>query len=222
MKPLWRGLASPLFWVWIALSALPPELISKALGLDWVDPAYLAALLLWWPVDTFCRLAALRVLLTAADPRGEWRPSRSAVASALAAEILLSLRCAAFCLAGVLPALALFSLLRPAQLLLWPWRLGLLALALAGTLPACLYALRRILAPLELLRSRLRAGEALDASARRLDGRLGAFLRMALPWIALSWLLDLVSLALPDSVSLGLTLPSVACMLVPIALSERL
>jgi hypothetical protein len=62
-SPLRRALLTPAFWVWLALSALPPELISKAFGWGMADPAYLALSLLWWPADCLGRLAALRILL---------------------------------------------------------------------------------------------------------------------------------------------------------------
>lgn len=224
-----RALSSPALWAWLALSALPPELLSRAFGWSLADPAYLVASLLWWPVDTFGRLEALNILLT----RGlgspgtpgaptAWRPPRAALGSALAAEVLLSLRAAALALLGLLPCLALLSLLGPDQLLHWGWRLLLLALAGLGLLPTAFYVLRRLLAPLELLRRPLTAGEALDASELRLRGRLTAFLKLAWPWIALSWALDLAGLALPDALALGLALPSLAASVVPIALSEEL
>ncbi|HTA17614.1 MAG TPA: hypothetical protein VK786_07700, partial [bacterium] len=138
------------------------------------------------------------------------------------AEILLSLRATILALAGLIPCLALFSLLSPAELLCWTGRLALLALAVLGLLPALVYLLRRLLAPLELLRRPLKAGEALDASATRLKGRLKAFLWMALPWLAASWALDAAGLALPDWIALILALPSLAASVLPIALSENL
>jgi hypothetical protein len=222
-----RSFLSPAFWFWLALSAFPPELLSHAFGWGLADPAYLASSLLWWPADTLGRLAALRILLEEFDRDarsgpGVLRPSSAALGPALAAEILLSLRSAVLALLGIIPCLALYSLLEPAQTLGWAWRLLLGALALGGLLPALFYVLKRMLAPLELLRRPLRAGEALDASAARLKGRLKAFVRMALPWLLLSWALDLGGLALPDWVALGLALPSLAAQLAPIALSQGL
>jgi hypothetical protein len=186
------------------------------------DPAYLALSLLWWPADCLGRLAALRILLVQgvggpASSATAWRPSLSALWPAVAAEVLLSLRATIMALAGLIPSLALFSLLSPGQLLGWAWRLVLLAL-----LPALFYLLRRLLAPLELLRRPLKAGEALDASATRLKGRLKAFLWMALPWLAASWALDAMGMALPDWIALILALPSLAASVLPIALSEDL
>jgi hypothetical protein len=226
-SPLQRALLRPAFWAWLALSALPPELISKAFGWGLTDPAYLALSLLWWPADCLGRLAALRILLVegvggAASPDRPWRPSLSALWPAVAAEVLLSLRATIFALAGLIPSLALFSLLAPGQLLGWGWRLALLALAVLGLLPSLVYLLRRLLAPLELLRRPLKAGEALDASATRLKGRLKAFLWMALPWLAASWALDALGMALPDWIALALALPSLAASVLPIALSENL
>ena len=191
------------------------------------DPAYLAVSLLWWPADTLGRLAALRILLVEFDkdataPNAALRPCSAALGAALAAEILLSLRSAVLALLGLIPCLALYSLLEPAQTLSWAWRLLLLGLALAGLLPALFYLLQRMLAPLELLRRPLRAGEALDASASRLKGRLKAFLGLALPWLLLSWILDLGGMALPDWIALALALPSLAAQLAPIALSQEL
>lgn len=226
-SPLRRALLTPAFWAWLALSALPPELISKAFGWGMADPAYLAFSLLWWPADCLGRLAALRILLVEgvggpASSATAWRPSLSALWPAVAAEILLSLRATILALAGLVPSLALFSLLSPGRLLGWTWRLVLLALAVLGLLPALVYLLRRLLAPLELLRRPLKAGEALDASATRLKGRLNAFLWMALPWLAASWALDGLGMAVPDWIALVLALPSLAASVLPIALSEDL
>lgn len=245
-----RALASPALWAWLALSALPPELAARALGWDWVEPGALALGLLWWPLDTLGRLGALRVLLVELDAPapGGWRSATLALPSALAAEILLALRCTCLALLGLVPSLALLSLLEPAQLARWSWRGGLLGLALLGLLPAGLYALRRLLAPLELLRAPLKAGEALDASEKRLRGRLKTFLRLSLPWVALSWALSLAGpalnlmvaglssaggpgpaggapawlQALPDWVDLGLMLPSAAAGVVAIAVAGGL
>jgi hypothetical protein len=226
-SPLRRALLSPAFWGWLALSALPPELLSHAFGWGMADPAYLAVSLLWWPADTLGRLAALRILLVegVGGPGSlatSWRSSLSALWPAVTAEVLLSLKATIWALAGLVPCLALFSLLSPDQMLGWGWRLVLLALAVLGLVPALLYLLRRLLAPLELLRRPLKAGEALDASASRLKGRLKAFLWMALPWLAASWALDAVGMALPDWIALVLALPSLAASVVPIALSENL
>ena len=225
--PLWRPLASPALWAWLALSALPPELLSRARGWDMVDPAYLAVTLLWWPFDTLGRLAALRILLQdgaarSGDGTTAWRAPWSALGSALAAEILLGLRSTALALLGLIPALAALSLVSPDALSLWSVRLALLGLGVLGLLPAALYVLKRLLAPLELLRGPLRAGEALDASEKRLRGSLFLFLKMALPWIALSWMLDGAALALPDWLALALALPCLAATVVPIALADRL
>jgi hypothetical protein len=59
----------------------------------------------------------------------------------------------------------------------------------------------------------------LEASSRRLDGKGLAFVRRALPWLALSWALDGLGTALPDALALALGLPSLALALVPIVLS---
>jgi hypothetical protein len=45
---------------------------------------------------------------------------------------------------------------------------------------------------------------------------------MALPWLAASWILDALGMALPDWIALVLALPSLAASVVPIALSEGL
>jgi hypothetical protein len=219
---LWRGLRAPSLWAWLALSALPPELFSRAMHWDVVDPPYLLVMLLWWPVDTLGRLAALRILLAAKDADAPWRSPWSALPAALSAEILLALRGTALLLAGFMPVLALASLLRPDQLVRWSFRCGLLILALLGMLPALLYTVRRLLAPLEILRKRLGAGAALDASEKRLRGRLKSFLWLAWPWLAAAWILDAAGLALPDWIALALALPSLAASVAPLALSEEL
>jgi len=194
-----------------------------------VDPAYLVLTLLWWPMDTYGRLAALRILLTqrtqgkyASATAKIWRSSTSALGSALAAEVLASLRAGNLALVGLLPALAFLSYLGPDLLSQWTFRLGFLALVALGLLPSAFYLLRRLLAPLELLRAPLSAGEALEASATRLNGRLRPFLWLALPWLGLSWIFDAASLAFPDWIALGLALPSLAATLMPLARSEDL
>lgn len=217
-----RAWASPALWAWLALSALPPELISRAMHWDAVDPPYLLLMLLWWPADTLGRLAALRIMLLSREPESDWRNPWSALPAALSAEILLALRGTAMVLAGVLPCLALFSVLSQEQLLSWPFRLGLGSLALLGILPALVYTLRRLLAPLEILRRPLGAGAALDASEKRLRGRLKSFLWMLFPWLAASWILDCAGLALPDWLALALALPSLAASVAPLALAEDL
>ena len=185
------------------------------------DPGYVVVSFAWWPLDCLGRLEALRLLLRRACPEaGPWRPTRAALGSTLASEILLSLRCAAWALLGLIPAMVVFSLVDPVRLEQGGVRLALAALAAAGLLPAAYYAFARLLAPLELLRAPLGAGEALEASARRLRGRLAAFGRLAWPWLALGWFLDLAGWALPDAVALALSLPSLACGLLPLVLAE--
>jgi hypothetical protein len=228
-----RAARRPSFWAWLALSALPPDLLSHAFGLDVVDPAYLVVCLLWWPLDVWGRLEALRLVL--AESGLEVRPARTALASCLGAEILLSLRCSVLILAGMLPALALFSLegkeilgsliaLKNGHPAAGNWALSLAwaGLILAGLLPVTLYILRRLSAPQELLLRPLRSGEALDQAAARTRGRLGALLALALPWAALGWGLDLIGLALPDSLSLALELPSLAAGLAAVAVAGAL
>ena len=215
-RPTWqRALGRPAFWGWLCLASLPPELISQALGWELVDPGYIALLLLWWPLDTLGRLAALRELLSPATP--ELRGAVTALPSALAAEILVGLRSGVLALAGLVPAIAVLSYLgvgTPAA------RVLLLALALVGLLPSALYALRRMLAPRQLLLAPLNASQALDASAQTLHGHLRPFLLLAAPLIVASWALDLGGLALPWGVALALGPLSLALELLPLALFD--
>lgn len=208
-----KQLRRPALWGWLGLACLPPELLSQAFGWEIVDPAYLAVLLLWWPLDTLGRLGALKELF--ADQGLELRPPTSALASALSAELLVALRSGVLALVGVLPGLALLSVI---GLESGPRRLAVLGLLLAGLLPSLGFALRRLLAPRFLLLAPMDAAEALDASAAALQGRLRPFLLMAGPFIVLSWVLDGLSLYLPWGLALALAPLSAALLLLPLAL----
>lgn len=194
MRP--HALRSPKFWLWLCLAAWPPELLSRAAAWDWVDPHYVGLMLAWWPVDALGRLMAVAWLL-GLDPTQQ-RSLGDLLRSTLAAEILVGLKASALALLGLLPALALLAYDRPKLLPL------ALALAVLGVIPALIYTLRRLLAPLWLLRQPLNASQALQASAQQTEGRFKLFLRLALPWLALSAALDLLSLALPNSLAVAL------------------
>lgn len=185
------------FWLWLLLAAWPPELIAAWGGWDLVDPRYLGVMALWWPVDVFARLAALRAILMRGPretgaPMGRpyiVRDARDAWGSAIAAEILLSLKFAGVALAGLLPGIALASRGHHSVALL----VGAL-----GLVPALFFYLRRSLSLLWLLQGPYRASEALQASAQQTQGRTGLFLRLAGPWLLLSLGLDLAGLGLPE------------------------
>jgi len=206
------ALRRPAFWAWLCLASLPPQLISQAKGLELVDPTYIALLLLWWPVDTLGRLGALHQLLQAEgrDLRRPW----AALPSALAAEILLGLRSGIWALLGLIPGIALLSYLGVET---GPRRLAVLLVLMLGLIPSALYALRRLLAPRHLLEARLSASEALDASALQLRGKLRPFLLMATPFIAASWALDGLGMALPWAMALLMGPLSLAFSLFPLA-----
>lgn len=205
-----RALKNPRFWAWLALAAWPPALLGSLAGWDLMDPRTLGALLLWWPMDALGRLGALSLLLSAP---GQRTPAQ-ALAPALAAELLLGLKASALALLGLVPAIALLSLdqaaFRPAALLL----------AILGLVPAVYYALKRLLAPLWLLRSPLNATQALDASAAQTSGRFKLFLRLALPWVAVSLGLELLSLGVPDAAALLLAPLGLACGLLALARAD--
>lgn len=207
------ALRRPRFWLWLCLSAWPPELIAQAAGWDLMDPRYLGLLLAWWPLDTLGRLGALALLVDAPGPRG--RLDSGLLRSALAAEVLLGLKASALALLGLVPALAILSFGRKA------WLPLAAVAAIAGLLPAARFALRRLLAPLWLLRQPLNAGQALAASARQTSGRFRLFLGLALPWVALSWALDGLGLALPEGLALALAPLSLACGLLALARADR-
>lgn len=207
------ALRRPAFWAWLGLACLPPELLSQAFGLELVDPAYLALLLLWWPIDTLGRLGALGLLLGAQGrvTRSPWRT----LPSALAAEVLLGLRSGVWALLGLLPGIALLSYVGVES---GSRRAAVILLLLLGLLPSAFYALRRLLAPRELLLAPLSGSDALDASAQSLQGRLRPFLLMAAPFIIFSWALDGLGLALPWGLALALGPLSLALALLPLAL----
>ena len=173
------------------LATLPPELLAKAQGWDWVDPAYLALTAAWWPADLALRLALLKRLAF----KGQGRSVAQAWRGALAMELLLSLRLAVVGLACLVPGAALLSVLgleSPGARLSVILALGL------GLLPALAYSLARALAPLHLLEQTLSPGAALNRSAQSVRGHWRPYLLALLPWTLLSLALDGAGLALPD------------------------
>ncbi len=206
----------PAFWLWLALSAWPPELISDALGLQIVDPGYVGLMLAWWPLDVLAKLGALAVLLDAGGLAPHRRGPWPALPSALSAEVLLGLRTAALGLLGLVPGVALLSL-AGIDTPIKRWSVSLLCLA--GLIPALLYTLRRLLSSLDLLLAPVNAGAALDASANRLKGRLWAFLKLAWPWLALSLALDGLGLVVEGPAGLPLSLLSLALSILPLGLA---
>ena len=192
------------------------------MGWDIVDPGALGASLAWWPVDTFISLSVLAWMLRLSRPQQALRRPLAALAAAVNAEALLSLRAGIAALAGLIPALALlaiFGVEGPAS------RAAVLSLGLAGLIPAFFYFLRRSLAPVALLQLPLGGAEALDWSRDRLRRDLRPFLALALPWWALSWALDGLNLLLGQGDSLALqglswilSVPSLLAALLPLAI----
>lgn len=207
----------PAFWLWLLVAAWPPEIVVRVMGWDIVDPGYLGVLVAWWPVDVLGRLGALGVLIQIgtggpmARPHTRWR-------SALAAEVLLGLKATSLALLGLIPAIAALSYLGVDS----PEK-GLVITGLAGLglLPATYFFMARLLAPFYILRQGLPAHAALDASARQTHGRLNLFLRLLLPWTALSWALDLGTLVLPDAAALLLAPFSLACGLLALRKADQ-
>lgn len=187
-----------------------------------VDPQYLGTLVAWWAVDAWVRLIVLRSLITALQPQRELKRPAAVLAAALNAEALLDVRSGIWGLVGLIPALALLAL---AGIESYPAQMGILALAAVGLIPATTYILRRSLASAGLLLGRAQRGaQALDWSAQRLRV-WGPFLKLALPWWALSWALDGLTLILGNADSWGaaslgwaLGVPSLIGGLMPIAL----
>ena len=202
----------PAFWLWLCLAAFPPELIAQGMGWDLMNPAYLGLMLVWWPVDVFGRLAVLGMLMGEGGPMGRpyMLPIFKALPTALAAELLLSAKLAPVLLAGLVPGFAWIA---------WAGLDGprdwmpALVLGVLGLIPALLFTLRRLLAPILILQGLDRAGQALAASAGVMHGRLRLFLAAALPWLALSWALDLGGLALAEWAGLALAPLSLAASL---------
>jgi hypothetical protein len=194
------ALRSPAFWGWLALACLPPDLLAWALGWDSLRPAAVAAALAWWPLDVLGRLAALRILLQAAgDPLagGGAAPAPGlgrAWASAASAELRVGLWSTVGALAGLVPALLLFSL----GALAWPGgRWLLISLAGLGLAPSVLYVCRRSAAVFYVLQGQA-AADALQSSRRRMAGKMGAFIRAFLPWLLAAWAVDGLGWMLPD------------------------
>jgi hypothetical protein len=189
------ALRRPRLWAWALLAGVPPEALAWWNGWDLVDPLYLAALVVWWPVQVWAGLIVLQQLLT--HPK-QTQGAALSLPAALNAELLLSFRSGAVALAGMTPALAVLACLgweRPAH------RLVFLALAGLGLLPAFYYFLRRALAPLGVLLHGLNGPAALDWSAQRLAGRLPVFLKFCLPWWLLGWSLEGLALLCPDGLA---------------------
>jgi hypothetical protein len=212
-------LKKPAFWLWLILSAWPPELAARAFGWEIVDPAYIGVMLVWWPVDVLARLAALKILLEGTDgPVGHhYAEPWAALRATLTAEVMLSLKVCTPALLGLIPAIALAS--HPPESS--GGRALLLLLAALGVLPALRYYFARVLAPIAILRHDLRAHDALDASAQQTRGRFGLFLRLLLPWTAVSWALDLVGMAAPDAVALALMPLSLAAGLLALRKADQ-
>jgi hypothetical protein len=215
-----RALRSLPVWGWALLSAVPPDALSTWRGWDKVDPAYLGLLVAWWPVDTLLQLLILAWLLKTLLPGKIQRKPWAAVAAALNAEALLSVRLGIVVLLGLVPALVLVAVADVQAL--WVQLLFLL-LVFLGVLPAFSYYLRRSLAPIGVLLFPLRGAEALDWSQGQLAGRLKAFAKLALPWWILSAGLDGLSLCFGDS-GWGLSaawilgVPSLVAGLMPLVL----
>lgn len=151
------------------------------------------------------------------------RPHTTSVAwkalpSALGAEALLGLKTTVLTLVGLIPALAYVSY---AGLDGDKERLIALGLAGLGVIPPSTYALRRFLAPFHVLRQGLDAPGALDASARQTRGRLGLFTLKIAPWLALGFVLDLISLGVPEWIGLLLAPLSLACGLLALRKADR-
>jgi hypothetical protein len=206
------GWQQPRFWAWLALASLPVSLLAWRMNWSLVDPAYLGLSLAWAPVDALARLMALRCLL---DPGARGLPW-GRFASSLSAEIRVGLGSFNRVLAGLIPAFFVLSL-KGFQSRAW---LGFgLVLALLGALPGLFYALKRILAPIYVLRG-ARAYDALAASAQALDGRLLRFLRVFLPWTLAAWALQGLALALPDPWASGMDIVAGALELLALALGS--
>ena len=192
------------------------------MGWSLVDPQYVMTLIAWWVVDAWVRLILLAKLIQALRPERELQKPASVLAAALNAEALLDARSGIWGLVGLIPALALLALVGIAS---YPAQMGVLGLAALGLIPSGTYFLRRSLASAGLLLGKVRRGaEALDWSAERLNV-WKPFLRLALPWWALGWALDGLTLVFGNLDSWGasglgwaLGVPSLLCGLMPIAL----
>jgi hypothetical protein len=207
------------------LATVPPDALATWQSWDIVDPGYVGVMLVWWPVDSLARLAILAWLLKEALPGIQLRRPVSAVLSAINAEALLSVRVGIVSLLGIVPALTLLAWWGVESLAL---RLALLALGLLGLLPTIAYYMRRSLAFVGILAENLNGPVALDWSRTRLQGHLKHFLRLALPWWALSLVLELLNFGLGqgDSLSLQslswvLSVPSLLASLLPMVLFAR-
>jgi uncharacterized membrane protein YqaE (UPF0057 family) len=179
------------------LAGLPVDLWAWARGWDLMDPAYLALSLAWWPVDVLGRLMALRLLMGPQATADPWRQ----LPSALSAEIRVGLWMTALFLAGLVPAVGLFSI---QGIQSRGWIGAELGLGLLGLIPGLVYALTRLLAPLFVLQGH-RAAAALQASTLSLRGHLRPFLRAFLPWMLAGWAVEGLGWLLPDPWGLALT-----------------
>jgi hypothetical protein len=211
----------PAFWLWLILAAWPPEILAQAFHWDIVDPPYLGVMLVWWPVDVMARLAALWILIhpeTGGPLARPYEIAKRSLPAALGAEALLGLKTTVLTLVGLIPALAYVAY---AGLDGDKERFIALGLAGLGVIPPSTYALRRFMAPFHVLRQGLDAPGALAASARQTHGRLGLFTLKIAPWLALGFVLDLISLGVPEWVGLFLAPFSLACGLLALRQADR-
>ena len=217
-----RSLKSPWIWALALLSIVPPDALSSAMGWDIVDPGYLGASVLWWPMDTLLTLSVLAWMLKLSQAKRPQRKPLAALPAAVNAEALLSLRAGIVALLGLIPALTVLAIGGVDR----AWmRVVLGFLVVAGLGPAFTYFLRRSLAPVGLLFHPLSGAEALDWSRDRLRGQLWRFLKLAGPWWLLGWALDGLNLLLGQGDSLVLQsltwllgVPSLVSALLPLAI----
>jgi len=169
---LGRGLRQyPLLLLGLAiLASWPTEILGEAMGWSMMDAGGYLAEALWFPVFMLCQLAMLRRMGRGLNPSAAQVPLRPGIlGSALAAEILLSLRFCVVIFLWALPSLLLLSLigLEP----LWA-RIVLAMVAAASAFPCVLWILRRLFTPAVILWQGLGASAAIDESARLSQGKM--------------------------------------------------
>jgi hypothetical protein len=172
---------------WAALATLPPEFLSQGLGWQALSPESAISQVVWMPIALYCQL---KILATRGLPV-KLAPA-TALPSVIGVEFLLALRFCKVLLLWLLPALAAFSLL---GLETFNAKIIVMALAVAGSVPAVLWFLRRLCATAVVLWQGLSAGAAIDESARLAQGKLKSVIVPLLLWNALALLVEFLGLA---------------------------
>jgi hypothetical protein len=177
------------------LATLPAEILNTAMNWGAMDPGSYLAEAAWLPVTMLCQLALLRRMGRILNPEsGSPQLRGSALASAIGAEFLISLRFCVVVLLWALPALIFLSIFGLEAV--WA-RVIFALLALLASIPCLLYMLRRLLSPAVVLWQGLKASASLDESARLTAGKLSSVIWPLIVMNGIGLILEGLSDSLP-------------------------